>query len=131
MDEHALDSQQQADNDALASAVGAAAHQLGLGSIDESGPGHHFHHQLQQPDFSQGHKDQDDHESVDVHGLDIPTLDEDDDDVMHGDDLDLGLGSLTPGQDLGKGAFGRPPSIRKGEPRREVAVEKAGRGGHN
>jgi hypothetical protein len=51
---------------------------------------------------------------VDVHGLDIPTLDEDDDDVMH-DDLDLGLGSLTPGQDLGKGAFGRPPSIRKGE----------------
>ena len=115
-----LDSQQQADNDALASAVGAAAHQLGLGHHDQP----HFHHNLQQPDFSDHHKvgvENGGHDvvdvgvDVDVHGLDIPTVG-DEDDVHGGEELDLSL-AMGAGDDLSpRGGYGRPPSIRKGEP---------------
>lgn len=116
------------DSDALASALGAiGAHQ------DDGSAQHHFHHQLQPPDFSHGHKSQDDldvngsvdvdvdsqglgeHEGIDVHALDIPGEGE--------DDLDLNLGSIgTPGLDVDdsdggghRGGYGRPPSIRKGK----------------
>lgn len=135
-----MDPQQQADNDALASAVAASAHQLGLGPLhghDHSDDGHHqphhFHHALQQPDFSQGHhhKDGEGHhdQGMDVHALDIPTVDEGHHHVMehHQSELDLGLGSIgTPGEMQGFDTgemdqtpaevySGRPPSIRKGE----------------
>lgn len=116
------------DSDALASALGA----IGAHHQDDNSAQHHFHHQLQQPDFSVQHKSQDDldvngnvdvdvdsqglgeHEGIDVHALDIP--------VEGDDDLDLNLGSIgTPGLDVDdsdggghRGGYGRPPSIRKG-----------------
>ncbi|KAL0245823.1 hypothetical protein I308_104959 [Cryptococcus tetragattii IND107] len=133
-----MDPQQQADNDALASAVAASAHQLGLGPLhghehpdDGHHQPHHFHHALQQPDFSQGHhhKDGEGHhdQGMDVHALDIPTVDEGHHHVMehHQSELDLGLGSIgTPGEMQGfdpgemdqtpaEVYSGRPPSIRK------------------
>ncbi|KAK8853088.1 hypothetical protein IAR55_003789 [Kwoniella newhampshirensis] len=153
--------QQQADNDALASAVAASARQLGLGSLHADSPAdhhhvvnvhhqhqpHHFHHALQQPDFSQtshhhihpqlkddGTVDTGAEMDVNVHALEIPTVDDGQDDVghqlgmeTHGEpELDLSLGGMgTPGDmgDMGdmdmsdmdrQGSYGvRPPSIRK------------------
>ncbi|WVQ84868.1 hypothetical protein IAT38_007031 [Cryptococcus sp. DSM 104549] len=137
-----MNDQQQADNDALANAVAASAHQLGLAShLDQHDPhahahnqhahhqphAHHFHHALQQPDFSQ-HKEGEDGSGMDVHALDIPTVDEQHHHVMdHGEpELDLNLGNIgTPGDmdgiDMGDMdhstpdlySSGRPPSIRK------------------
>ena len=104
-----MDDTHQSDSDALASALGA----IGAGG---DGTTHHFHHQLQQPDFSQSHKSPmhgDDHH-VDVHGLDIPVHGEDEVDLHGGDDLDLGM---MDGHDddlpQRTNNFGRPPSIRK------------------
>ncbi|EIW71813.1 hypothetical protein M231_07006 [Tremella mesenterica] len=100
-----MDPQQQADSEALASAVGAAAaaaHQLGLRTHHHS---QSFHHTLQQPNFSD-HKENGG-DQVDINQLDIPTV---------GDDGDDGLGDLglTMGDDLSpRGGYGRPPSIRK------------------
>ncbi|ODN81473.1 hypothetical protein L202_01899 [Cryptococcus amylolentus CBS 6039] len=119
-----MNEDQQADNDALASAVAAAeaaeAHQLSLEHP------HHFHHTLQQPDFGQ-HKEGDEHE-LGVHGLSIPSVDDHHRHHLdqHGE-LDLqNLGGMgTPGDmggldmgDMGEQqhevySSGRPPSIRK------------------
>ncbi|WVR00341.1 hypothetical protein IAU59_007484 [Kwoniella sp. CBS 9459] len=153
-DQHLSTAQQQADNDALASAVAAAsAHQLGLGPLhDEHDPSqdhhvhhehqpHHFHHALQQPDFSQTSHHVKDDDSVqptemDVHGLEIPTVDDDQSSHHHhhqyageGEaDLDLNLGAMGGQGDMGDmrdmdmsdmdgsrggSSYGRPPSIRK------------------
>ncbi|WRT70381.1 uncharacterized protein IL334_007379 [Kwoniella shivajii] len=157
MDDQAIQTaQQQADNDALASAVAAASAHLGSLGHSDGGVGvgvdvdvdvgsgidvvgdhqihhqhhhqhqpHHFtHHALQQPDFSQSsHQMKEDGSvgddmDVQVHGLDIPTVDVDVDDQNihqhhqqhhhqihhhHGmdsePDLDLNLGGMgTPGE---------------------------------
>ncbi|WWC94699.1 hypothetical protein V866_001547 [Kwoniella sp. B9012] len=134
MDDQSLQTaQQQADNDALASAVAAAsAH---LGSLDDGGVGvgvvslddqhqphqHHFHHALQQPDFSQHHhhvKEDPHHQhhhddpandlnvDVDVHGLEIPVA-VDDGSHMHHHDHNLGMEG-EPELDLGLGNIGTP-----------------------
>jgi hypothetical protein len=106
--DHTLNSQQQADADALASAVSTAAQSLGLDGIDH---GHHFHHQLQAPDFSQaglGLGDDEKEEGVDVTGLGLP-----DDGDLGEEDLGLNLDDLEERDD--RPAFSRPPSIRKGE----------------
>ncbi|ORY28129.1 hypothetical protein BCR39DRAFT_535565 [Naematelia encephala] len=105
MDSSALD-HSQADTDALASAVGAAAQQLGLDTDS-----HHFHHQLTQPDFSHSHKG-DEHNHLDVHGLDMSVVD--DDDGLHTGEEDLDFtGMGTPDTPQRTSSFGRPPSIRK------------------
>lgn len=106
------DNTHQSDSDALASALGA----IGATTGDDNGATHHFHHQLQQPDFSSTHKSPVEGDvEVDVHALDIPV--QGDDVGMHGeDDLDLGLGGMgTPEDDTPQrtNSFGRPPSIRK------------------
>lgn len=121
--EHTLNSQQQADNDALATAVGAAAQELGLDDVDDvvvhgnghehehEHDGHVFHHTLQQPDFGQhldkeeGEGEVEGEEEVDVAGIALTS-----DDV--GDDFGLDLEDLDTGDD--RPLFSRPPSIRKG-----------------
>ena len=105
---------QQSDSDALASALGA------IGASNNAAAAHHFHHQLQQPDFS--HKgslgQEHDHHVVDVHSLDIPVGDGSDVSMHHhhrDGDFDLGLDMQDVGDDTPArtNSFGRPPSIRK------------------
>lgn len=127
------------DDSDLASAVGAAAaaHQLGLDDIPDHDDSHthtpHSHYTLQQPDFSgtghgikvddggngvdlNGEVELDGGVEVDVHGLDIPTVEEEEVGLRSGDDLDLGLSMPNQHElDGTRGGFGRPPSIRKGE----------------
>lgn len=89
-DNDTLTSQQQADHDDLASAVGAAvsAHQLDLGHLDDPST-HHFHHQLKAPDFGQHDPSSNGHEldisQVDVSELNIPQISSGDDDEDHRD----------------------------------------------
>jgi len=120
-----MDDTHQSDSDALASALGA----IGAGA---DGTTHHFHHQLQQPDFSQPHKSPmhvEEHH-VDVHGLDIPVHGEDEVDLHGGDDLDLGM---MDGHDddlpQRTNNFGRPPSIRKACDLCHAAKQVSGLGG--
>ncbi|WVW85987.1 hypothetical protein I302_108025 [Kwoniella bestiolae CBS 10118] len=128
MDDQSLQTaQQQADNDALASAVAAAsAH---LGSLDGVSMGdehqHHFHHHaLQQPDFS--HIKEDHHSNdglshihhgdpsnelnvdVNVHGLEIPVQVDDGSHMHHHHDQHMGGMEGEPELDLGLGSIGTP-----------------------
>lgn len=119
---------------AAAAAAAAAAHQLGLSDLQSSQHQHHHevnphHFQLQQPDFSQNIKDDSQGDvDVDVHGLDIPTVEEQHNlDLQQGLDmgdhddegLDLGMEhslGMTPEMEMEttrSGSYGRPPSIRK------------------
>lgn len=117
--EDALTSQQQHDNDAVAAAAAAAAAaQLGLGDLQSAThQQHHFHHNLQQPDFSHTKDDGTPHQEVDVHTLDIPVEGHDDVGLSGQDtDLDLSLSmAATPHDSSRNTTYGRPPSIRKGE----------------
>ncbi|KAL1409982.1 hypothetical protein Q8F55_003982 [Vanrija albida] len=114
--EDALTTQQQQDNDAVAAAAAAAA-AASLGLADLQPPQqHHFHHNLQQPDFSHTHKDDGTpHDEVDVHALEIP-VDGEDDVGLHDHDLDLSLslaGTPHAVDTTPRASYGRPPSIRK------------------
>lgn len=117
------------DHDDLASAVGAAAHQLGLhasGVGVGGGHHHHFHHPLTQPDFGR-HKGIDDVDigadvdvdvdvDVDSLGLPVGVGEEDEDDVgMHTGEEELDLMGMGGDTTVRLNSFGRPPSIRKGE----------------
>lgn len=133
------DTTHQSDSDALASALGA----IGGSHHDHDEPTHHFHHQLQAPDFSShiSHNlkspldqhisstpTQDDFKDeavvdvghVDVDGLDrleIPIQGEDEMDLGQAgeEDLDLTMTHMDDVDDYpSRGSlYGRPPSIRK------------------
>lgn len=118
--EDSLSSQQQHDNDdaVAAAAAAAAAAQLGLGDLQSGAhQQHHFHHNLQQPDFSHTKDDgSTPHQDVDVHSLDIPVEGHDDVGLSGQEpELDLSLSMATTPHDNNRNTtYGRPPSIRKG-----------------
>jgi hypothetical protein len=123
-----LNSQQQADNDALATAVGVAAQELGLGDVDDVVATVDADVEAVdvtnieldgETDFPQGPDfgsiidgDKEDEEDVDVSGLDLP-----DDDMEDG--LGINLDDIDDRED--RPSFSRPPSIRKG---RSVSLGK-------